>query len=339
MEHVRLCRFCGHINPVEEMARCERCQSFSGLITVPRAHGEQLARRKRQGFWRSKIIRFLLLLAPVTGLAFWASWSFLGLAPDPPGATTELGAGVEPQTWAQARRTPQNTGFTPEPAPVPESVIWTYASTKPIMSAPAVADGQVFLATEDGRTVALNSRTGQPMWEYHSGFPSNSVPAVAGDLVFFTLRPGFIIALDRQTGTSRWSKKIEDPVLASPVVADGKLYVGAADSNLYVLDAATGEELWRFAANDWITSEVALEGGLVVTTSQSSLVQAISTKTGRRRLVYDTGRGRNIRGGPAVQGGVIYFGSNVGRVWAVDLHSRTRPWDRPVLFWQTNLYV
>ncbi|HEU0020803.1 MAG TPA: hypothetical protein VFR55_03910, partial [Dehalococcoidia bacterium] len=91
MEHVRICRFCGHINPAEETARCNNCRSFSGLTTVPRAEGEQIARRKRLGYFRSRLIRFLLVLAPIIGLALWVSWDFLDLAPNPLGPTTNVG--------------------------------------------------------------------------------------------------------------------------------------------------------------------------------------------------------------------------------------------------------
>ncbi|MCH8745913.1 MAG: PQQ-binding-like beta-propeller repeat protein [Chloroflexi bacterium] len=46
-----------------------------------------------------------------------------------------------------------------------------------------MANGRVFLSTEDGRALAFDQDTGQVKWEYHSGFPSGAVPSVAGDLV------------------------------------------------------------------------------------------------------------------------------------------------------------
>ena len=109
------------------------------------------------------------------------------------------------------------------------------------------------------------------------------------------------------------------------MIADGTLYIGASDSNLYALDAATGQLRWSFDAADWITSGVAyLEGNLVVT-SQDHNLRVVGAKLGRQRLAYDTGRGRSIAGGAAIQGDVAYFGTQHGRVWAVNRQARTFP--------------
>jgi len=339
VEHVRICRFCGHINPAEETARCNNCRSFSGLTTVPRAEGEQIARRKRLGYFRSRLIRFLLVLAPIIGLALWVSWDFLDLAPNPLGPTTNVGASVGSQTWAQARRTPENTGYTPDPAPFPHKVEWTFATSRPLVSSPAVVGDRVYLTTEDGRAVALDRQTGQLLWEYHSGFPSSSTPAVAGRSVLVAFRPGLIAALNRETGSVQWERNIKSPILASPIVVDGTMYVGAADGKLYAFDAAAGGLRWAFESSDWITSPVAYAEDTVIVMPQDSQVHVLDTNTGRNRLTYDTGRGRRSPGGPAIQGDLAYFGSFGGRVWAIDRHAKNYPLDRPILFLKANLFV
>ena len=123
------------------------------------------------------------------------------------------------------------------------------------------------------------------------------------------------------------------------MIADGTLYIGASDSNLYALDAATGQIRWFFDAADWITSAVAyLEGNLVVA-SQDHNLRVVGAHSGRQRLIYDTGRGRTSAGGAAVQGDVAYFGSQGGRVWAVNRQGRTYPFERGLLFWQSTFYV
>ena len=276
----------------------------------------------------------------VIGLAVWGVVAFLDLGPNPPGATTSLSASTNPQAWAQGRRTPENTGFTPEQAPIPQTVKWTYATSMPLVSSPAVVDDRVYLTTEDGRTIALHRQTGQPIWEYRSDFPSSSTPAVAGDLVFFGLRPGLIVALDRETGTLQWEKDIRSPILASPIVVNGSLYLGTADSKLFVLDATTGQELWTFKVSDWIISSVAYAGDTVVVASKDNVVHIVGAKSGRNRLGYNTGRGRRIgAGGPAIQGDLAYFGTRGGKVWAIDRRATNYPLERTVLFWKTNLFV
>jgi outer membrane protein assembly factor BamB len=160
----------------------------------------------------------------------------------------------------------------------------------------------------------------------------------SSDLIFAT-RPGRVIALDRQAGTRRWETDLKHPILASPIVVHGTVYVGAADKQLYALDAATGQRRWAFAAQDWIVSAVAYTDARVIVPSRHSRLHVVSADTGRQRLVYDTGQGRHIGGGAAVQGDRAYFGSSGGRVWAIDWRATTYPLDRMLLFWRSNLYL
>ncbi len=269
----------------------------------------------------------------------WALGVFFDLGPRPPRATTRVSASIGPHTWAQIRRTPQSSGFTPDAAPFPHQVTWTYRTSKPLLASPAVVEDHVYLTTGDGRTIALDRHTGQLVWEYRSGWLSSSTPAVAGDAVIFATRPGGVVAVHRQTGARRWETHLKSPILASPIVVHGTVYIGAADKKLYALDAATGRQRWAFATQDWIVSAVAYAGERVIVASQDSRMYVVGAETGRQRLVYETGLGRHIGAGPAIQGDRAYFGSVGARVWAIDWQATTYPLERALLFWQTNLYL
>ena len=339
MEQVRVCRFCGQVSPQPVAARCAKCGSFSGLTDLSQVEAAQVTRRHWLRFLRRRSIRWGLIATLLVVLLVWSLRTFFDVGPVPPGATTTLTADLSPQTWAQSRRTLQNAGYTSDQAPVPQVEKWIASSNGPIIAAPAVVGGLVYFIGEDGQARALDTHTGQVVWDYPTGVPSSSAPAVAGDLVFFTLRPGRILALNKATGSLVWEKVFDDPILASPIIADGSLYIGVSDRRLYALDAATGQERWTFASNDWIPSEIAYEDGTVALSSLGGLVHVINAKTGRQRLQYKTGRGRSSAGGPVIQGDLVYFGSYGGRLWAVDRHAWSRPWDRFVLFWKANFYI
>jgi len=177
------------------------------------------------------------------------------------------------------------------------------------------------------------------VWEYHSGWLSSSTPAVVDDTVIFAVRPGRIVALYRQSGARRWEMPINSPILASPIVVHGTVYIGAADKKLYALDVATGQQRWVFTTQDWIVSAVAYADARVIVASQDSRLHVVGAETGRQRLIYETGMGRHIGVGPVVAGDRAYFGSVGARVWAIDWHATTYPWERALLFWQTNFYL
>ena len=339
MEQVRVCRFCGYIEAAPGSQRCDNCEAFSGMISVPRAEAERLSRSRRFGFLRSRLLIPGIALAFTALLAFWVSWNYLGLAPNPPAASTDVAPTRDPGDWPQARRTGEGTGFTPNPVPYPHEIKWSYSSGGPLLNSPAVAGDLVYLTTETGKLVALDRTTGLPVWEHITGFPSSSTPAVAGRLVVYAIRPGRILAVDAITGALQWERDMGSPILASPVVRDGTVYIGVGDHKLYALDIASGAVLWSFTTDDWVISAVCLADNALVVVSKDNLLHVVDTNTGRRRLVYDTGRARQILGGPATQADRVYVGSQKGRVWAINWRERSLPWDRFVLFWKTTFYV
>jgi outer membrane protein assembly factor BamB len=312
---------------------------FFELAVVPRLEAEQIARQRRHRILRRRLMRFSAAFAIVGGATLWALGAYFDVGPRPPSATTNVSASIEPHSWGQNRRTPDNNGFTPDPAPFPQHVAWTYHTSKPLLASPAVVDAHVYLSTGDGRSIALDRHTGQPVWEFHSGWLSSSTPAVAGEGVIFATRPGRIVSLHRQTGTLHWDAHLQSPIVASPVVVNGTVYIGSADKKLYALDAATGRQRWAFSTQDWIVSAVAYAGDRVIVASQDSRLHVVGADTGRQRLVYETGIGRHIGAGPAVRGDRVYFCSVGGRVWAIDWRATTYPLERGMLFWQTHLYL
>src|SRR5919109_3421357 len=334
-----MCRSCGHIDAADSRGRCGNCGLFSELAILPRSQAEQLARQRQRRTLRWRLLRLAVALALGGGAAVWALGVFFDLGPSPPRATTHVSASLAPHTWAQIRRTPHSSGFTPDAAPFPHQVTWTYRTAKPLLASPAVVEDRVYLTTGDGRTIALDQHTGQLVWEYRSGWLSSSTPAVTDDAVIFATRPGSVVALHRQSGARRWTMSISSPIVASPIVVHGTVYIGAADKKLYALDAATGRQRWVFATQDWIVAAVAYADERVIVASQDSRLYVVGAETGRQRLVYETGMGRHIGVGPAIAGDRAYFGSVGARVWAIDWQATTYPWEPALLFWQTNLYL
>ena len=340
MNQARVCRVCGYINTTEGARRCRNCWlSLEGAPTALDPVGLRLARFRRLRFLRNRLARWGMLLAVAAGFTVWGVLVFFELGPNPPSPTTSISASVGPQTWAQARRTAQNTGHTPEPAPVPGRIKWTYDTGKRLVTAPSVEGNSVFFTTEDGSVIALDRDTGRLLWEYVSGRPTSSTPAIAGDLVVVGLRPGYMLALDRKDGSTVWQQRMNGGVFTSAVVVDGTIYIGDSDKKVYALDLATGKTLWDFKLDDWAVAPVSYVDNKIVVASQGRVIHILDTVTGRKRFVYDTGFGRNSRGGAAVRGDMAYFSALRGIVFAIDTRRITYPFERAILYWKLNLYV
>lgn len=339
VESVRLCPYCGHLNAGTGERRCDNCWLLlKEVAAIPRMDAEQQALGQARRIHRVRLVRPILAIALAIGLTVWGMLTFVDLGPSPNSATTDLSASVEPQTWALGRRTLENTAFTPDQAPIPQKIKWTYANPMPLLAAPAVVDDRIYLTTQDGLTVALDRQTGETVWEYRNGLPSSSTPAVAGDLVIFGLLPGVIIALDRETGSLRWQWSKRDGtshIFSSPIVVNGTVYIGAGEI-LYAFDVETGQQLWAFPAKEWILSPVAYADDTVVVATRGSLIHIVDTETGHMRFVYNSGRSSD---GPVINGNTAYFSSQGGIVWAIDRRAITYPIERAVWYWKFQLFI
>ena len=339
VEQVRVCRVCGQVNPDDNRTRCNKCwASLAGASTVTEIEGERHTRRLHLSFLRNRVFRIVLLLAAAVGFTIWGVLVFFELGSNPPSPTTSVNASVGPQTWAQAGRTPQNTGYTPDPAPTPQRLKWTYSGSEPIVASPTVVDNRIYFTTDNGDAVALDLDTGQQVWKYASQFPSSSTPAVVEDLVIFSVRPSRVIALDKETGVLRWqSENFRTSFLASPIVVDGTVYIGGEDNMVYALDAATGQKRWAFATREWIIAPVAYADDTLAVTSMDGVIHILDTTTGRKRFVFDSSS--PITGSPVIHGDQVYFGTHRGIVWALDRRAITYPFERAMWRWKVQLYV
>ena len=61
--------------------------------------------------------------------------------------------------------------------------LWNYRTGAAVVSSPAVANGVVYIGSEDFNVYALNARTGAKLWSYTSYYV-NSSPAVANGMMY-----------------------------------------------------------------------------------------------------------------------------------------------------------
>ena len=354
-DNVLFCRFCGHLNRVADAgevyaerasARCGRCGAYSGLEMVDESEARKRSRRLRLDFLRSRLLRLAMVVLPLLGFTIWALWQYTGLPPDPPAPSTRVGdttVTTPVNDWPQAGRSVTNLAsagtldFPPGTAPEPA---WSYVTGSPIVAPPAVVGDRVYLTDESGTVTTLNRQTGEVVWRYESRLTAGVTPAVADGLVFVVFRPGLVSALEEDTGEVVWSRRLRTASLPSPSIADGRLYVAESDKNrLLALDAADGETLWQYRLGDWVIAPPAVIDGKVIATANDANVHVIDAETGRRRMIYDAGRSRWVRGGPIATEELLHFSSFNGRIWGIDYQGRRYPLERQILYFRTLLWV
>ena len=115
-----------------------------------------------------------------------------------------------------------------------------------VESAPAIANGVVYVGSDDGNLYALNATSGAKLWNYTTSGGTSS-PAVAGSVVFVGGFDGNLYALSASTGNKLWNFTLQLPprggerdlaFFGSPAVVDGRVYIGSNVNIMVVLGAS-----------------------------------------------------------------------------------------------------
>jgi outer membrane protein assembly factor BamB len=109
--------------------------------------------------------------------------------------------------------------------------LWTWDPGTPRLGAPVVANGVLYVRTDDDVLHWLDAATGT---EIRTASPATTFPAVTETTVYTGTR-----AYSAATGELLWTALIDGASISFPVVSDGVLYLHTADEGvLYGFDAA-----------------------------------------------------------------------------------------------------
>ncbi len=171
---------------------------------------------------------------------------------------------------------------------------------------PAVVDGVLYADSTDGKLVAIDAASGKTLWSKSS----------------------------RTHGWFGWGdKKRKDALYAGgPAVTGDLLAVGTLDGHVYGVNAKDGSPRWEAALNAEVLASPVIVGDLVVMRTGDGRVYALDATNGQRRWVYDQGSVPllSLRGnGPLlVANGVLFFGSDDGKLVALRLDNGAKLWEQ-----------
>lgn len=171
---------------------------------------------------------------------------------------------------------------------------------------PAVLDNVLYAASPSGEIAALDAGSGKTLWSKSSRTQGwfgwgdkkrkdvfySGGPAVAGDLVVVGTLDGHVYGVNAKDGGPRWEATLNSEVLSSPVISGDLVIVRTGDGRLYGLDAGTGERRWAY--------------------DQTS-VPLLSLRGNGPLLVAN---------------GVIFFGSDSGKLVALRMDNGEKLWEQ-----------
>ena len=260
-------------------------------------------------------------------------------------------------SWTGWSPSPANTRFQSadqagiRAADVPRLVLkWSFGfpDASVAWSQPSVADGRVFVGSQNGTVYALNATTGCIYWTFSAGGgvrtaivvspPRASAPALA----YFGDTAANAYALNADTGALVWVRKVDDHPFAritgSPTFHDGRLYVPVSSyeeaqgadpqypcctfrGSVSALDASSGRVIWKtYMIPDAPKRRGTSTAGVPLWGPSGSAIWSAPTIDTSRRVVY-VGTG-NTYSAPAQ--------SSSDAVVALDLETGSIRWMRQV---------
>ncbi len=212
--------------------------------------------------------------------------------------------------------------------------LWFAASSAPLLFAPVVGNGHIYLLAADGYLHVLNQQDGAETWRVAVGgdLTSNGL-ALAHGLLYVALDGHFIGALDANTGQERWRFDTGGVVRASPLVVGHILLVASGPNSLWCLDALTGERYWVFHSEDALaqfwptrTPPVVSNNLVYVALGAANEFNALSLRTGRK--VWEASVPERMTGGPVLDSalGLVCVLTWTGHLLAFDARTGTLRW-------------
>lgn len=216
-------------------------------------------------------------------------------------------------------------------------VVWEAKLPEPARGAPTVADGRVFVVTQNNNVVAYSATDGAEAWSWR-GVPemgnllSSANPAVSAGLVVVPFTSGELVALDAKTGKPVWNDTLArasrnfavsglSTIAASPVASDGVVYATGVGSRTVALNLKTGARMWDIPFGSAHTPAVA--GNAVFLVDLDDNLVALDRKNGEvlwstHLPVTKTKKKRTHWAGPVLAGGSLWLVSNDGGMVGVE---------------------
>ena len=176
--------------------------------------------------------------------------------------------------------------------PATGAVIWRQRFDAPVMGAPTVENGVVYVAGRDGSAFALTAQTGRILWDVPGvpnavGMVGAAGPAVADTTILFPSAGGEVTAVMKDGSARIWQSSVTGKrlgrvyasvvdVTADPVVVGSATYVGTSSGRTFAIDTETGLPIWT-ATEGALAPVLPVGGSVFLVNDQARLVRLDAT--------------------------------------------------------------
>jgi outer membrane protein assembly factor BamB len=184
---------------------------------------------------------------------------------------------------------------------------WQFRTDAQLHASPALSQGILVAACDDGKVFGLEALSGKKLWEFDCGEPVLATPAIHRGLVFVGSAGETVLALNLQDGTLKWKTKIGAKVVHTPAVNDSLVIFGSGDSHVRAFDINNGSLRWTFRAGSVIGTSPLIADNLVFVGSLDHNLYALKTRDGD--MVWQQELEGRVRTNPVIAGDQLIVAS------------------------------
>ena len=213
---------------------------------------------------------------------------------------------------------------------------WTVRPGGPLRGAPTVANGHIYVVSQDNQLFALKVEDGSVVWNEAAtlelaGIFGAAAPAAGAGTVVAGFSSGELNAYRYENGRVVWQDALSrtsistavaslSDIDADPVIDRGSVYAVGQGGRMVALELNTGQRLWELSIAGISTPWVAGEWIFVVT--DDARLMCIARASGKVRWITQLDRWRNAKSkkgpvswtGPVLAGGRLILASTEGRL-------------------------
>ena len=277
---------------------------------------------------RTAVIAGILAGLALPGALVVSSWVSAGGVP-------ETASGGQPASraaraeWPMFRGSSGMLGVAPGKLPDKLQLRWKFKTAGEVGSSAVIADGRVFIGSNDANVYCLALPTGRKLWSFSTGDAVEAPPTVVGDTVYVGSSDTFLHALEAKTGKPRWKFETQERVLGAanafrdPTTKALRIVVGSYDHNLYCIDPKTGKGLWKYRSGNYINGGIAVAGGKTVFGGCDAVIHVVPPDGKNAKTI---GAGAYIAATPAFDGRHVYVGNYEGGFLCADVEAGKVLW-------------
>jgi serine/threonine protein kinase len=201
---------------------------------------------------------------------------------------------------------------------------WVGTTYGGLDSSPVVADGFVYIASQNGMFYAFPARCSavcNPAWTASLDNLSNSSPAVADNMVYIASTSGKLYAFSaygckNPTCRPLWTGDTGGKIYGSPTVAEGFVYIGSQNGMFYAFPARCSDPCppsWSVNLSGPVYATATVSNHFVYIGDRNGMFYSFPTQcTTPCPPQWTTAFGGSDFGSAAVSNGRVYIGSSTG---------------------------